>query len=344
MELCMKNFTKVLLSVVVGVVFFSGCAQKVRIKALKPAEVGEMALKKKVAVSDFKNDKIGLSGKIESALAHHKLEKKKYFTVLSRKDIAKVIAEQNLQSSELMDRETSVKVGKLIGVQAIINGEVSSADAESDFYIKAREICLRYNKEGECTRYKHYRVRCDTIQANVSANITIVDVETGSIIYGDIISKNYSDDSCKSYRHILSKAQALNWLADRVAKDFIYKITPNYIYFTVTLLDKLDVENATAQQEKKFENALKYIKASRYDRAGRLLSSLMDDFEAKSYVVAYDYGIVQEATGNYEEAEKLYNLADELTVEPVEEINVAINRIRTLIEQEKEVKKQMNAK
>jgi curli biogenesis system outer membrane secretion channel CsgG len=353
----MNNSTKVLLSVVVASLFLSGCAQKVQIKALKPAEVGEMASKKKVAISEFKNDKVGLSGKIESALARHKIDKKKYFTVLSRKDMAKVIAEQSLQSSELMDEATSAKVGKLIGAQAIINGEVSSANAESGSYMENRKECLKYYKDGGCAYYRYYKVKCNTTQASVAANINIVNVETGSIIYGDTISKDYSADSCKAGKknlgllllntgpkQILSKGQALNKLASDIAKEFVYKLTPNYIYFNVTLLDKIDVEPITEAQEKKFENALKYIKASRYDKSKKLLSSLMDELNAKSYVVAYDYGIIQEATGNYEEAKKLYSLADDLTVEPVKEINIAMNRITNLIEQEKEAKKQMNAK
>ncbi|MDA7817977.1 CsgG/HfaB family protein [Sulfurimonas sp.] len=112
----------------------SGCAQKVRIKALNPAEVGEMASKKKVAITSFKRDTVGLSGKIESKIAKHKLDNKKYFTVLSRKNLSKVMKEQRLQSSELMDERTTSRVGKLIGAQAIINGEVSSAGAVTSSY------------------------------------------------------------------------------------------------------------------------------------------------------------------------------------------------------------------
>ena len=105
---------KLLLSVFFAVSLMSGCAQKIRIKALTPAEVGEMASKKKIAISKFKGDNIGLSGKIESKIAKHKLDKKRYFTVLNRKDISKVISEQKLQSSELMDERTSTKIDYVI--------------------------------------------------------------------------------------------------------------------------------------------------------------------------------------------------------------------------------------
>ena len=80
------KLNKSFLFVVVAVsILMSGCAQKVRIKALSPAEVGEMAYKKKVAITDFHNDRVGLSGKIESKIASHKLDNKRYFKVVSRK-------------------------------------------------------------------------------------------------------------------------------------------------------------------------------------------------------------------------------------------------------------------
>ncbi len=354
----MNSYVKTGLLALGATVLMSGCAQKVRIKALQPAEVGAMASKKKVAINEFKNDKIGLSGKIESQIARHKLDKKRYFTVLSRKDLAKVLAEQKLQSSELMDETTSAKIGKLMGAQAIISGEVASANAESGSYIEQREKCLAYYKDGSgCAQVRYYNVTCKTTQATVSANINIVDVETGSVIYGDTITKDYNADSCKAGqtnlllvtldtgpKKILSKAQALNKLADDIASEFVYKLTPNYVYFSVGLLESIELENVTDAQNKKFEIALEYIKAARYDKAKKLLNDLMKELDGKSYAVAYVLGVVHEATGDFDTAKELYTVADDLTVEPVDEINLAVQRIDSLIEKRDEAKKQMNAK
>jgi len=323
-------------------VLVTGCAQKVRIKALNPAEVGAMASKKKVAVSKFKNDKVGLSGKIEAEISKQKLDKKRYFTVLSRKDMNKVIAEQKLQSSELMDEKTIAKVGELIGAQAIINGEISSATAQSNSYMEDREKCLKYVKDVGCVKFRYYRVKCNTTQADVSANISIVNVENASIIYGDTINKTYSADSCKS-RKILSKAQALSRLSSGIAREFVYKLTPNYIYFNVVLLDSIEID-ATGAQKKKFENILGYIKVARYDKAKKLLDGLMDELDGRSYVVAYVYGVTDEATGDFEKAKELYTMADDLAQEPVSEINLAVNRIDALIEKRDEARKQISIK
>jgi len=326
--------------------FMGGCAQKVQIRALAPAEVGVMASKKKIAISKFKNDKYGLSGKIESKIAKHTLNGKKYFTVVSRRDLNKIIAEQKLQSSELMDEATATRVGKLIGAQAIINGEIASASATADKYIEDRVRCLKYVKNQGCIKYQKYFVTCRTVQASVSANINIVDVETASVIYGDTFTKEYSGDTCKNElfgSKVLSKGQAINRLVNAIASEFVYKLTPNYIYFSVSLLEDVDVD-LTSKQKTKFEASLEYIKASRMDKAYKFLQQLLDEVDGRSFVIAYDLGVVNEAQGKLEDAKKLYKMADELTIKPVEEINSALVRIDNLIAKNEEAKVQMDAK
>jgi len=348
----MKILIKVALSAFGVAILMTGCAQKVQIKALAPAEVGEMASMKKIAVTDFKNDKIGLSGKIESSIAKHKLDKKRYFTVLSRKDINKVIAEQELQSSDLLDEKTASRVGKLIGAQALINGEVASANGESSRYRKDMKECLSYYKKGGCARWHFYKKICNTTKATVSANINIVDIETGTIIYGDNITKDYNGDSCKPKfkslfsgpQPLLSKRQAINKLSSDIANEFVHKITPNYVHFNVALLESIEYDGVNSKQEQQFENALEYIKAGRMIKAKAILSRLMDEVNGKSYVVAYDSGVVSEALGKLDDAKKLYVISDNLTPKPIDEVNLAMVRIDNLIEKGEEAKKQMNAK
>ena len=79
-------------------------------------------------------------------------------------------------------------------------------------------------------------------------------------------------------------------------------------------------------------------------KAEKLLQGLLDSVNGKSYVVAYDFGVVNEAQGKFEKAKKMYAMADSLTLEPVEEINTAILRIDNLISKSAEAKQQINAK
>jgi len=142
--------------------------------------------------------------------------------------------------------------------------------------------------------------------------------------------------------HILSKNQAINKLASDIANSFVYKLTPNYIYLNVDLLEDIELDSVTSEQEQQFENSLAYIEAGRMKRAGQILSKLMDELDGKSYVVSYTYGVVNEGQGKFDEAQKLYYIADEETPEPIEEINKAITRIERLIEKRDEATRQIN--
>ena len=333
-----------LISIIFAILFFSGCAQKVQIKALAPAKVGEMASKKKVAISKFKNDKVGLSGKVESKIASYKLDRQKYFTVVSRKDIDKVLKEQRLQSSEHMDEKTTTRVGKIIGAQAIVNGEITTANGKNGSYTEKRKRCVKYNKEKkECSRYEYYTVTCKTTDATVSANINIVGVESASVIYGESFRKSYKADSCRTYKRILNSREALEKLSSNIAHAFVSQLTPTYIYFKVTLLDEIEFD-VSSTQEKKLENALKYIEVNRMDKAESILNVLLDELDGRSYVVAYDLGVVLEARGKFNEAKDMYALADEIASEPIEELNIAINRIDDLISKKDEAIRQIDAK
>jgi len=338
----MKTFKILLIALVL--VLLSGCSQKVQIRALAPATVGEMASKKKVAISGFKNDRVGLSGKIESKIASHKLDRKKYFTVVSRRNIDKILKEQKLQSSDLMDEKTTTRVGRIIGAQAIINGEITSSSAKNGIYTQRRKRCIKYNKEKkECSKYEYYTVKCKTTDALLAANINIVGVERGSVIYGESFRKSYKADSCQSFRRILNANEALESLSSNIAHNFVMQLTPKYIYFNVTLLEKIEFD-ASSHQKKMLTSALKYIEVNRMDKAKKLLNALLDEFDGRSYVVAYDLGVVLEASGQYNEAKNMYALADDIAMEPIEEINIAINRIQDLISKRDEAIRQIDAK
>jgi len=108
------------------VIMLGGCSQKVAIRVLEPSEIERAALTKKLSVSEFNNDTIGLSNKIEAQLANKKIDNKSYFTMISRKDFKKIIDEQKIQNSGLINISDAVEVGNLIGAEAIISGNVSN--------------------------------------------------------------------------------------------------------------------------------------------------------------------------------------------------------------------------
>ena len=329
---------KAFLTAILVAVAFSGCAQQVGIQALEPAQVDRISQTKKITVTYFDNDRVGLSDKVEAKLAGFRLDQKKYFTIVSRKDFNDIIAEQKLQNSGLVDPKDAVKIGNMIGAQAIISGHVSSPSIQDSRFYEQRVQCAN----AKCTELSYYNVRCMKRVSSLSADIRVIDVTKGDIIYADTITRSNVNKHCMDDSRVLpSSEMAGQYLANNIADSFTYKLTPHYKYFDVSLLEEPDIDY-TDQEEQLLEVSLKYIEQGRYDKAEKLLIDLVDATAQKSYVPFYNLGVIKEAQGNYEEAKEYYGYADNLMVEPVEEINNAVGRIENLIAKRQQTMEQIN--
>ena len=321
------NFSHFLLPFSIALLF-SGCAQKVTVKALEPAEINGAANTKNIAVTPFHHDYVNLADKIEASISNQRINGKPYFKVINRTDLNKIIAEQKIQNSGLIDESTAVEVGNLLGAQAIISGSVDVPTLHDDRYYVERTKC----KDGKCWKVK---VSCKKRTIGLSAQIRMINVSTSGIIYADNVRRQQQWSHCADdTRTLPSKQAGTQQLANSIASNFAYKLTPHYRHISVTLLEEPDMEYSD-HQEKLLENALLYIEQSRYDKAEQLLRRLLESTASQSYVPLYNIGVIYEARGNFAEAQHYYKAADNLTIEPVDEINIAVNRIQRLIEKEK---------
>ena len=315
----------------------SGCAQKVSIRALEPAEVDRVANTKKITVTNFQNDTVGLSRKIESNLASFEIDSKNYFTMVSSNDFDKIIREQKIQNSGLVEQKTAVAVGELIGAQAIISGNVGTPTSQDSNFYETRARCA----DKKCSELVYYNVRCVKRVVGLSAEIRIVDVEKGDIVFADTLDKNAVYKHCSDDSNPLpSTSMAAQKLSISMANIFTYRLTPHYRSFSVILLEDPDLDYDDKQEEL-LEVSLQYIEQGRYDKAEQFLTQLIDSTNSQSYVAFYNLGVVKEAQGNYEEAKEYYGYADNLMVEPIEEINSAVMRIGSLIKKRKKTREQI---
>jgi len=318
--------------------FFSACAQKVSMRALVPAEIDRVANTKKITVTKFNNDRVGLSNKIEANLAGAIIDNKNYFTIVSRNDFDKIIEEQKIQNSGLVDTKTATEVGQLIGAQAIISGNVGSPTSQDSKFYEERVRC----KDKKCKELVYYNVPCKKRVVGLSAEIRITDVTKGDIIFADTFNRTSTFKHCVDDSKALpSPAMATQKLATSIAGIFTRKLTPHYKYFEVTLLEDPDLDY-TSEQEELLEVALEYIEQQRYTKAENLLKRLVDSTKSQSYVPFYNLGVLSEAQGKYSDAKEYYTYADNLMVKPVQEINEAVKRIDRLIRERKKTREQIN--
>ncbi|MFG1490779.1 hypothetical protein ABMA58_16125 [Oceanospirillum sp. HFRX-1_2] len=73
-----------------------------------------------------------------------------------------------------------------------------------------------------------------------------------------------------------------------------------------------------------------------------MLSQLHQEVQHQSYVIAYNLGVIKESVGAYDEAKALYQTADRLALEPVDEINAAVERIDRIQADNKKALSQLN--
>lgn len=331
---------KIIKSIVFLWVFImvSGCSQKVTIRALEPSEIERAASTKKVSVAPFENDRVGLSDKIEVNLANQKIDNKNYFTMIGRKDFNKIIEEQKVQSSGLVEPQTAAAVGNLLGAEAIISGRVGRVTSNDTHYFQERYRCA----DTKCKEMISYQVRCVNRVVALSADIRMVDVARGDIIYGDTLNKTATWSHCSDDSSSLpSTEMAAQRLATIMAESFTYKLIPHYRSFSVVLLEDADIKYSK-ESKKLLEISLEYIEQNRLDKAEQFLIELIDATAQQSYVPFYNLGVVKEAQGRYEEAQEYYKRADVLMVKPVEEINQATIRIADLIQKSQRAKEQLS--
>ena len=315
----------------------AGCAQKVNVRALEPAEIDRAAATKKIAVANFSNDRVGLSGKIAAKLTRFRIDNKSYFTIVSRNDFKKIVEEQKIQNSGLVNQESVVEIGNLIGAQAIISGNVGRATSSDSYFYERRSRCA----DKKCKEYIYYKVRCKKRIVGLSAELRMVDISQGDIIYGDTMNRSRTFSHCSDDSSALpSREMVTQELAESIANSFIYKLTPHYRNFKVVLLEDPDLDYSD-KQEQLLEVSLEYIEQSRFDKAERFLIDLIDSTDSQSYVAFYNLGVVKEAEGNYVEAKESYENADNLMVEPVAEINAAVIRINSLINKRQRTQAQL---
>lgn len=106
-----------------------------------PAVLGEVPAKKRVAVFDFDNAAVqgGITspffstappnlGKAVADLLIARLVQDATVSVIERAAIDKLIAEQNLSNSDRTDPRTAAKLGRILGVDAIILGSITRYD------------------------------------------------------------------------------------------------------------------------------------------------------------------------------------------------------------------------
>jgi curli biogenesis system outer membrane secretion channel CsgG len=129
-----------------------------------------------------------------------------HFDLVERRHIKRVLEEQKFQYSGMVDPITAVKLGKILGVQAIVTGAVTEIGFSSASFIVNIPSC------------------------RASIDVRVIDVETAKVIAAETGDGRSSATIGGDVRSALGKKDAELWISEALRKaseDAAYKIAIN---------------------------------------------------------------------------------------------------------------------
>lgn len=341
----------ILLVLCIGFVMLSGCATKIRVNMLQPAQYHEASLTKAVAVMPFSGPGgRQFAAELESVLSGIGIDDKQYFTLVDRASMDKVLSEMAFSHNGLVDEKTAVKLGKLIGAQGIYTGIVSRNNYDDSQYTERRQTCTRYEQrrddkgriyQGACLHWRYYNVNCIKRVANFSVTPRLVDVATGRILYSRNLSAMTNSSGCEDTNPLQSDMVLLEQAKDRVKNEFRRDIAPYYVTREISLIDSTD-GIASKEAMAKLKNGMEYAGKGRMDSACELWGEARN-MAVNSHALLYNLGVCAESRGDLDAALSLYKQSDRILGKPNDDISLALNRVGEAIKNRSKLEEQLGA-
>jgi len=151
----------------------AGCTPSTKVSQKQTMSIdtpkGMVSLKRRVGVVDFENKtKYGEArlGNSASDVLITELVKSGKFIVVERDKLKTLMAEQKLGLSGAIDASTAARMGRVLGLNAIVTGSISE-----------------FGSQTEGSEYLIAQSKRQVVKATV--DIRVVDAETGQILYAD---------------------------------------------------------------------------------------------------------------------------------------------------------------
>lgn len=338
-------------ALLLGLVWMScGTTGSVNINVQKAAAVNMPGVKT-IAIVDFKGPEG--SGSQIATMVQSMLMQTGHFSIMEREKINTLLSEQNLGMTGIVDPSTAAEIGAMLGVDAMIFGEVTTYKVEPDKKVskkvKEKQFTGKYKTVEKKTKKgkkktvkekiyedvwvtKSYWVR----QGDVTVNFRVVNVKTGELLAAHSDSESYDSQEGKSEYSLLNSKQAnlappgkiLSDLSEAVCRRFVYMIAPH------TVTERRIIESGRegiAKGKKMAEAGLWPEAMEAWRKSAKKFSK-----EPASF---YNLGLAYEVQGDLDQAEELYKKA--LSLKSKDLYMKALARIRKAKEDHERLEQQL---
>lgn len=330
----------ILIILILVILIIDACKTTTSVRMLKPAELDVGAVKK-IAVLDFdftgswdleetsaKNlEELGIKilekaitkekppdprsaypGKNITDMLIAKLVNNRYYTVIEREQIAKILEEQAFSLSGVIDENQAAQIGKLVGAEGLVMGS-------GTYSIKDKGEWETYKEKKE--EKKRFR-----ISRMVDARITfkIVDVTRGTIIIsqtnsasnarGNKVAAKYSStgrNEREALKGVPDWRPIVDDLVSQILNHTIRQIAPHYVD------ERRIIEEGESPA---MEAAVEYAKRGLWEDAKGLWETVMEDPVADKedrIAATYNMGLYYEVNGQLDEAENMFDSSFKLS-------------------------------
>lgn len=221
------------------------------------------------------------------------------FEIVERNQMEQILREQELAQTGLVDENQVISIGKMLGVQAMIVGDVNYYHKLED-YQQERE----QKKDGKKVKVK---VKCQRREVKISIRARIISAETGQILGSSEQEEKLNESKCEDS---FGSLPTMNEMIDKGLKNLSVKIA-NY-FAPHFVLESPELEKVKNEQFKqKGEKAAELAEDLKIDEAYVIYKSIYD-VDQYNPEVLYNLGIMNEVVGNYTQAEEFYTMASQM--------------------------------
>ena len=257
-------------------------------------------------VADLLNDKRGIQdikgglfSSTKEGCSHQVWATTRIYDIVERSQLVRILDEQKIGLSGMINEQQAAELGKILGVNAIIIGSVSSED--SDTWTKEKRTVYRKKEEGG-----NYTIVVEVLTRRVRATVKmkVVSVETAQILTSKESTREYKESKDKEYINQLSIVESARQSCIKSACLELANFISPYFELVEMEFDKIKEKSIKDMAEKAAELA----ESGDLNKAYTMYYAMYQE-DPYNPCVSYNLGILNEAVGNFEEAKDMYEAA-----------------------------------
>jgi len=221
------------------------------------------------------------------------------FDIVERTQLMRILEEQKLSASGVVDQNQVVELGNMLGVQAIVTGNIGFTQVDTEYKQS------RTKKKGDKT--ETYKVDCQKREVNVTVRTRVISTETGKILGSKESKHKITKSTCSDQSTTLPTAdEMIDAGLKALSTEIANYITPHYELVSYEL-EKIKVKSFKNAAEK----AAKLAENLKVDEAYAIYK-LIYDKDPYNPEVMYNLSILNEVVGNFAKAKELADMAYQL--------------------------------